>query len=270
MDARIAQAEGDGSPSRTQRQVNDRRSGAALGERRSRGLILQHPGIERPDPVDKGRDPFDAMLGDQRGHAELGDQPHDDLQDVFGGLRIQLRGGLVEHERLGVDGKGGRDRDALSLAAGEGVDASAAQVVDADLIDHLLDALSHQRTGEAEVLHPKRKLGFDVVENELRVRVLEDETNVRPELARGMRARVEAARQDAATELAAGTVRDQPVEAPKQGRLPAPGRAPQQDHLARFDGGRHLDEGRPFGLRVSIADALKTDEWHDPSEQGWR
>jgi len=53
-------------------------------------LILQDSGIERPDPIDQRRDPFDAMLGDHRGHAQLGDQPHHHLEHVLGRLRIEL------------------------------------------------------------------------------------------------------------------------------------------------------------------------------------
>ena len=141
--------------------------------------------------------------------------------------------------------------------------------VDADLIDHFLDALSHQRPRESEVLETKGELRLHVRENELRFRMLEDEADVNPELTRRVLSCVEAAHYDPAAELAAGAVWDEAVQAAKQRRLSAARGAAKEDHLAGLDRGRDLAQGRPVGFRVAIAHGVKRDEGHGPLVKGW-
>ena len=86
------------------------------------------------------------MLGDHRRHPELGNQPEYDLQHVLGGLRVELGGWLIEDERIGMHGHGRGDGYPLAFAPRQGIDPAAPQRVDPDLIDHLLDALAHQRS----------------------------------------------------------------------------------------------------------------------------
>src|SRR5438309_6615554 len=80
MGAGVTKAEWNWRPTRSERQVDDGRSGPAFGKRDPRRLITQHAPVERPDPIDEGGDALDAMLGDHRGHAELGNQPEHDLE----------------------------------------------------------------------------------------------------------------------------------------------------------------------------------------------
>ena len=162
MDAGVTKTQWDRCPPGPQRQVDDGWSGSAFGKRDPRRLVAQHPAVERPDAIDVGGDAFDAMLGDHRRHAELGNQPEHDLQDVLGRLRVELRGRLVEDERIRVHDERSRDGDALAFAAREGVDTTTPQRVDADLVDHFLDALAHQRPREPEVLETKRQLGTHI------------------------------------------------------------------------------------------------------------
>ena len=108
--------------------------------------VAQHPGIEGPDPIDKGGDALDPMLGDHRRHPELGHQPEHDLQHVLGRLWVELGGWLIEDERIGMHGHCRGDGYPLAFAPRQGIDPAAPQRVDPDLIDHLLDALAHQRS----------------------------------------------------------------------------------------------------------------------------
>src|ERR1700682_3691487 len=137
-----------------------------------------------------------------------------------------------------MHGQRRRDGDALAFAAREGIDPAAPQRVDTDLIDHFLDALSHQRPREPQVLETKGKLRLNVLEHELRFRMLKDEADVDPELSWRVLPRVEAAHDHPSTELAAGAVRDEAVQAAKQRGLSATRGATQQDHLARLARGR--------------------------------
>ena len=120
MDAGIAQSQRDRRPTGPQRQVDDGWPGSAFGKRDSRRLVTQHPGVERPDPIDKGGDAFDPMLGDYGRHPELGNQPEHDLQDVLGRLRVELGGRLIEDERIRMHGQRRSNGDALAFAARAG------------------------------------------------------------------------------------------------------------------------------------------------------
>src|SRR2546426_11266700 len=81
-----------------------------------------------------------------------------------------------------MHGEGRGNRNALAFAAREGIDPAAPQRVNPDLIDHLLDALAHQRSGQSEILQAKGKLRLDVLEHELRIGMLKDEADVGCEL----------------------------------------------------------------------------------------
>src|SRR2546428_4645611 len=81
-----------------------------------------------------------------------------------------------------MHGEGRGNRNALAFAAREGIDPAAPQRVNPDLIDHLLDALAHQRSGQSEILETKGELRLDVLEHELRIGMLKDEADVGREL----------------------------------------------------------------------------------------
>src|SRR5438876_7407247 len=162
------------------------------------------------------------------------------------------------------------NRNSLAFATRQGLDPAAPQRVDPDLIDHLLDALTHQRSRQSEILETKGELGLDILEHELRIGMLKDKADVGRELTWRMIPRIEAADQDPAAELAAGAVWNQAIEAAKQGRLSAAGSPPEEDHLAGVHRGRDVAQGRLFGLRVAIADGLKRDDGHGPRVKGWR
>src|SRR2546427_12547068 len=81
-----------------------------------------------------------------------------------------------------MHGEGRGNRNALAFAARQGIDPAAPQRVNPDLIDHLLDALAHQRSGQSEILETKGELRLDVLEHELRIGMLKDEADVGREL----------------------------------------------------------------------------------------
>ncbi len=144
------------------------------------------------------------------------------------------------------------------------------QRVDPDLIDHLLDALTHQRSRQSEILETKGELRLDVLEHELRIGMLKDKADVGRELTRRMVPRVEAADHDPAAELAASAVWNQAIEAAKQCRLSAARGSTEEDHLAGVHRGRDVAQSRPVGFRVVIADGVKRDDGHGPRLGGRR
>src|SRR2546428_14100990 len=142
------------------------------------------------------------------------------------------------------------------------------QGVDAHLIDRLLDALSHHASVQAEVFEPEGQLGFNVLEHELRIWMLKDETDPSAKFAREVYARVQAADRHPAGEIPTRAVWDETVEAAQQRGLSAARRPPQQDDLAGLNGRGDPVEGLALGLGVPVADALKRDQRHGPFGEG--
>jgi len=87
-------------------------------------------------------------------------------------------GRLVERQGLRMHDERRRDRDALPLASGQRGDSATTQRMDAHLIEDFLDALSHQGAGQSLVFEAEGQFRLDVLEDELRFRVLEHEPDV--------------------------------------------------------------------------------------------
>ena len=227
MRPRLAQSQRNRRPARSDGEVHYRRARPSVGEGRP-GHLIEHPArFDGPDSIDKGGDPFHPMLRDHGCHPELRDQPQHDLEHILGRLGIELRGGLVERERLGVHREGRGNRHPLTFPARQGGDPPMAQRVDADLVDHLFDAFAHQWAGQTEVLEAEGELRLDILEQELGIGMLEDEPDPGAELTRQMRPRVQAADGHPAAEPPAGAVRNEAVKGAKERRFSAAGSAAQ-------------------------------------------
>ena len=155
------------------------------------------------------------MLGDHGRHPELRDQSQHDLEHILGRLRIELRRRFVEGKRLWMHGEGCGNRHPLTFAAGEGGDPTTSKRVDADLVNHLLDAFTHQRPLQTQVFEAEGELGLDILQHELGVGMLKDETDARAQRARELCPRVKSTHDDPAAECSTGAVRHEAVEAAK-------------------------------------------------------
>src|SRR2546428_13890257 len=107
-----------------------------------------------------------------------------------------------------MHGEGRGNRNALAFAARQGIDPAAPQRVNPDLIDHLLDALAHQRSGQSEILETKGELRLDVLEHEMRIGMLKDEADVGRELTWRVLPGIEGAQPHPAAGPAGGAVPD--------------------------------------------------------------
>jgi hypothetical protein len=92
----------------------------------------------------------------------------------------------------------------------------------------LLHPARDRRRAVAAVLEREGQLGAHRVQDDLRLGVLQQRAGDRGEVGGAVLARVEAADDDPAAELAAVEVRDQPGRGPGDGRL-AGGRQPRDD-----------------------------------------
>src|SRR2546421_12515442 len=134
------------------------------------------------------------------------------------------------------------------------------QGVDAHLIDGLLDALSHHGPVQAEVFESEGQLGFDVLEHELRIRMLKDETDPSAEFAREMHAGVQAADRHPAGEIPARAMGAEPLREGSSGDFSLPDGPPSKVAWAGLTGAGVPTGGRGAGLGEWEAAAPSADK----------
>ena len=196
------------------------------------------------------------MRDDDEGDAEgLLDVDQLELR-VLAQLLVERGERLVEQQQLGLRDEGARQRDALSLTAGELVRLALCERPELDHVEHLVDAPGDLRLGHAQLLEAERDVLLDRHVREERIGL---EHHVHGLLVRRHVGHVHAVDEDLAGR--------RPLEAgqhAEQRRLAAAGTAQQaedlllvdvegdvvdRDELAELLGDPlHLDEG--LGVRI--------------------
>ena len=184
---------------------------------------------------------------------------------VVGTLRIELRRGLVEHERdrappPSAPAIAQRWRSPPDSVAG----LRSRRCAMPERVEHLLDPPAHRRVGQPEVLEHERDVALDVVDDELRLGVLVHEPDDVGELARLVAARRSTEHDDVAREAAAGRVGDEPVGGAQQRALARARRADDEQDLA----GEHLEVDRverERAVRVPERHPGVGDRAHEPA-----
>ena len=115
-------------------------------------------------------------------------QTHERGEHVVGALGVELRRRLVEHEGRRCRGQRARDHAALPLAPRKRRWVTVAQRGDAERIQRLLHPPTHGFLRVPEVLEYERDVALDMVDDELRLRILGDEADHVGELAGRVRA----------------------------------------------------------------------------------
>ncbi len=160
----------------------------------------------------------------------------DEGPDVVGGRGVQQRGGLVEDEELRLGDERRGDRDALGLAARQRVGRAVVQVRGADGGERRGRAGVHAAGVGTAVLEREPQLLVHARQAELVAGPLLDEADAGGERGRRHLARVGAGHAEAAQDDAREGVRDDADERAQEGRLPAPGRAEDQQARPGRDG----------------------------------
>ncbi len=143
-----------------------------------RPRLVQHgrraQGGQVQDAVHVLRDPFQPVLAQDDGQALVLVELAQGDQDLLRGLRIELRGGLVEHEDLGLE----REDRAIATRCFSPPESelmrrcrSSAMPIWSSTSSMRLRIVAGAQT---EVLHRKSQLVLDRVHDELRLGVLED------------------------------------------------------------------------------------------------
>ena len=114
-------------------------------------------------------------MGDDQHRAALISQAAHDGQHFAGQLGVQRRGRLVEIENLGVVGDGAGNSDALLLAAGKLVGQVVLAALEAEDVQHVLEALLVHGTA---VEQDRQRHVLDDVEDRHEVVELVDEADL--------------------------------------------------------------------------------------------
>ena len=182
-----------------------------------------------------GREAIQAMLGRNNREPEVRAQVVHRPENIFGGLRVELRRRLIEEDDARVHRENRSDGDPLQLAAGERAHGAVPEVDDTERIEHLFEPPADQARVGAEVLEAEDDLVLDRRRYHLCFGLLKDEAGDRGQFARLTGARVDAGYSHAAFKRAAVKVRNESIEAAQEGRLAPAGRPREQEHLSLVD-----------------------------------
>ena len=142
-------APGRSRRARTAARPASRATRAALGrpveELRRRGVEHDPAALHREHAVGRREAALEPVLGQQHRRPPLLVQPAQQPDELVARDRVELRGGLVQHEQRRLAGDRRRQRDPLQLAARERVGAAVEQVRDAELERRLLDRARDRR-----------------------------------------------------------------------------------------------------------------------------
>ena len=123
------------------------------GEDLLRGIKGDLPAlVQQQDAVAVGGNLLDLLLNHQDGDAAAGQLVHG-AEHFLAALRVQLGGGFVQHQDVGVHDQHAGDGHALHLAARKVKGVAVAVLPDVQQFEGFLGAAVHLLPGDAQVLH---------------------------------------------------------------------------------------------------------------------
>ena len=189
------------------------------------------------------------MLGDDDGRAELGVDLAHGIEKIARGDGVKLARRLVEDQHLRLHRHDGSEIQKLLLSAGERGHIAVEPVLDAEIAGHFRYTRAHGRLVAAETFEPERELVPDLVRDDLIVRVLHHEADLRGLVALGYLRERRAAEEDLAAALAVR--REHRLEMAQQRGLAAAGAPAEHEKFPRADAQRNAAE-RELALRRGV------------------
>ena len=213
-----------------------------------RGCVVRDDlsAVHHDGAVGVGENILEPVLGDDDRRAELGVDLAHGVEKIACGDGVELARRLVEDQHLRLHRHDGSKIQKLLLPAGKRGDVAVEPVLNAEIAGHFRHARAHGRLVAAETFEPERELVPDLVRDDLVVRVLHHEANLRGLVApRHLRER-RAAEKDLAAALAVR--REHRFEMAQQRGLAAAGAAAEHEKFPRADAQRNAVE-RELALR---------------------
>ena len=209
--------------------------------------------IEQQAPREVAHDAVEVVLDDDhavnRGAIDGGVQ-------LRGAARVEVRGRLIQDQRVGPRGQRRGERDALLLAAREAIDAPRGAIGQPNGRQRFGDARWHLGGRHPQVLQAERHLVLDRQHGELARRILEDGADAFGQVTGRKgdgRATVDL---DLAAQVGVFAERDQTGQAQAEGALARTARAGQQHPFARGDRERDVVQGRRTARQIASAQTL--------------
>lgn len=172
-------------------------------------------------------------------------------------FRVELGGRLIEEEQARFEREHGGDGHALAFAPGEGVEAAATEVVDAERREEVIEAAVHLRAGEAMLLHAKGDFILDRFGDGLGFGLLEDHAGDGGDAAGGCTRGIDAGDGGGAGVVPAVELGHEAVEDAKERGLAACGRAGEKGELPIEDFQGDIAQGRRSGAGVGVSDVFE-------------
>ena len=189
------------------------------------------------------------MLGDDDRRAELGVDLAHGVEKIARGDGVKLARRLVEDQHLRLHRHDGSEIQKLLLSAGERGHIAVEPVLNAEIAGHFRHTRAHGRLVAAETFEPERELVPDLVRDDLIVRVLHHEADLRGLVALGYLRERRAAEEDLAAALAVR--REHRFEMAQQRGLAAAGAPAEHEKFPRADAQRNAVE-RELALRRGV------------------
>jgi hypothetical protein len=164
--------------------LNKRRNQLDLGQQLARlsidnaALARDRIDLDGDQMVDKGQNALDPMFGQHNRDAKVGVEAHQSLEHIVGGLGVELRGRLVEHQNRWAEGERGGDCDALLLPSRERIQFTFAQIAQVQQAQNLFDPNPHLLLGDSGVFERKGDLVFDLIDDKLGFGVLKNKADM--------------------------------------------------------------------------------------------
>lgn len=130
------------------------------------------PPLHHHHPVGQGEGLLQPVLGEEDGGAQLPVDFGEGGEKLRGGDGVELGGGLVEHQHLGLHGHDRRQVQQLLLPAGEGVDVPVEPVLNAEKAGHLRHPAADLGGGQPQVFQPEGQFVPHLVGHQLGIGVL--------------------------------------------------------------------------------------------------
>ncbi len=214
------------------------------------------PECHRDHAIGGGKAALEAMLGEQDGDPPLLVEAAQQPDQLVAGDRVKLGGGLVEEDEAGPGDKGGGERDALQLAAGEGVDGATEEVGDGEGEGDLLDGAGARGRGVAAHLQRQLDLRRNGGRDDLGLGVLGHVADRGRQLTWSGGDRVEPGDVDLAGDLPAVEVRDEAAGSAQEGRLARGGATGEDGELAGVEVEGDIEQSLVLGVWVAVGEPL--------------
>ena len=217
-----------------------------LPDVRGRAVCDDLPAVHHDGAVGIGEDVLEPVLGDDDGRAELGVDLAHGIEKIARGDGVKLARRLVEDQHLRLHRHDGSEIQKLLLPAGERGHIAVEPVLNAEIAGHFRHTRAHGRLVAAETFEPERELVPDLVRDDLIVRVLHHEADLRGLVAPGYLRERRAAEENLAAAFAVR--REHRFEMAQQRGLAAAGASAEHEKFPRADAQRNAVK-RELALR---------------------